>query len=99
MNTKKDRKFLNISDEQVAFIEIKASLSEAFSRLRTKKKLPRAAVVRKLDITDSILTNMESVISVKEAMDKTISIDLLVHSLLALGVTKNEIALIILTVP
>lgn len=79
------QEFFNLSDEQAAFIEIKARLATALADLRARQKLTQVEVARRLGSSQSRLAKME-------AADKTVSLDLLVRSLLALGATRKEVA-------
>lgn len=76
--------FLDLSAEESAYIEMKLALSEKLKERRLEKKLTQAQLARAIDSSQSRVAKME-------AGDPTVSIDLLVKSLLALGVSKKEL--------
>jgi len=76
--------FLDLSAEESAYIEIKLALSEKLKERRLHKRLSQAQLAKAINSSQSRVAKME-------AGDPTVSIDLLVKSLLALGVTKKEL--------
>ena len=76
--------FLDLSAEEAAYIEMKLALSEKLKERRLRKKLTQAQLAKAIDSSQSRVAKME-------AGDPTVSLDLLVKSLLALGVTKKEL--------
>jgi len=76
--------FLNLSDEESAYIEMKLALSEKLKERRLRRKLTQAQLAKAIESSQSRVAKME-------AGDPTVSIDLLVKSLLALGVSKKEL--------
>ena len=76
--------FLDLSNEEASFIEMKLALSEKLRDRRTKKKITQAELARAIQSSQSRVAKME-------AGDPTVSIDLLMKSLLALGVSKKEL--------
>ncbi len=76
--------FLGLYAEEAAYIEMKLVLSEKLREKRVRKRLSQAAFAR-------IIHSSQSRIAKMEAGDPTVSIDLLVKSLLALGVSKKEL--------
>lgn len=76
--------FLGLSDEEAAYIEMKLALSEKLKQQRVQNKLTQAELARLTHSSQSRIAKME-------AGDPTVSIDLLVKSLLALGVSKKEL--------
>ena len=76
--------FLDLSAEESAYIEMKLALSEKLRERRRRKKLTQAQLAKAIDSSQSRVAKME-------AGDPTVSIDLLVKSLLALGVSKKEL--------
>ena len=77
--------FLDLSEEEVAYIEMKLALSEKLKNRRIRKKITQAEFARLIHSSQSRIAKME-------AGDPTVSIDLLIKSLLALGVSKKELA-------
>lgn len=76
--------FLGLSEQEIAYIELKLELSRKLKASRTSKKLTQADLARVVNSSQSRVAKME-------AGDPTVSIDLLVKSLLALGVSKKEL--------
>ena len=76
--------FLGLSAEESAYIEMKLALSEKLKERRRHKKLTQAQLAKAIDSSQSRVAKME-------AGDPTVSMDLLVKSLLALGVTRKEL--------
>ncbi len=76
--------FLDLSAEESAYIEMKLALSEKLRERRLRKKLTQAELAKAIESSQSRVAKME-------AGDPTVSIDLLVKSLLALGVSKKEL--------
>jgi DNA-binding XRE family transcriptional regulator len=76
--------FLNLSAEETAYIEMKLALSEKLKKRRERKKMTQAELAKLVHSSQSRVAKME-------AGDPTVSIDLLMKSLLALGVSKKEL--------
>jgi len=76
--------FLDLSAEEVSYIEMKLALSEKLRERRRRKRLTQAELAKVIESSQSRVAKME-------AGDPTVSIDLLVKSLLALGVSKKEL--------
>lgn len=76
--------FLDLSEEEAAYIEMKLALSEKLRKRRIRKKITQAEFARLIHSSQSRIAKME-------AGDPTVSIDLLIKSLLALGVSKKEL--------
>ena len=77
--------FLGLSAEESAYIEMKLALSEALREEREKKKLSQVQLAR-------LIASSQSRVAKMEAADSSVSMDLLVKSLLALGVTRKKVA-------
>jgi DNA-binding XRE family transcriptional regulator len=77
--------FLGLSQEESAYIELKLALSEALAKCRKKSNLTQAQLAK-------ILKSSQSRVAKMEKGDPTVSVDLLVKSLLALGADKKSIA-------
>ena len=82
------RDFLGLSDQESAFIELKIALAHGLRRQREKLGLTQAQVARLVESSQSRVAKME-------AGDRSVSLDLLVRSLLAIGTTKRQLARII----
>ena len=76
--------FLELSVEESAYIEMKLALSDKLKERRLQKKLTQAQLAKEIDSSQSRVAKME-------AGDPSVSIDLLLKSLLALGVSKKEL--------
>jgi len=77
--------FLKLSPEEAAFVELKLRLSESLKRRRQSKKLSQAALAKKIKSSQSRVAKME-------AGDPSVSLDLLIRALLAIGATRNDLA-------
>lgn len=76
--------FLDLSAEESAYVEMKLALSEKLREKRARNKLTQAELAKAIESSQSRVAKME-------AGDPTVSIDLLLKSLLALGVSKKEL--------
>jgi len=76
--------FLDLSAEESAYVEMKLALSEKLREKRARNRLTQAELAKAIESSQSRVAKME-------AGDPTVSIDLLLKSLLALGVSKKEL--------
>ena len=72
------------SAEESAYIEMKLALSEKLKQRRQSKRMTQAELAK-------LVSSSQSRVAKMEAGDPSVSIDLLVKSLLALGVSKKEL--------
>ena len=79
------RELLGLSDAEASFIEVKLALSKEFRQRRLRRQLSQSDVAARLRSSQSRVAKME-------AGDPSVSIDLLVRSLLALGASRAELA-------
>ncbi len=98
--TKKDRlekkgwkvgsvdEFLDLSPEESAYIEVKLRLSDNLRKRRTRKKLSQKQLA-------ALIKSSQSRVAKMEGGDLTVSIDLLVKTLLALGASDRDLANVI----
>jgi predicted XRE-type DNA-binding protein len=77
--------FLALTPEVAAFVEIQLALSDALRAQRQKAQLSQAQVASKLASSQSRVGKME-------AGDPSVTLDLLIRALLALGATKMTVA-------
>jgi ribosome-binding protein aMBF1 (putative translation factor) len=77
--------FLELSAEEAAFVELKLRLSESLRERRKGQKLSQDTLARKIRSSQSRVAKME-------AGDPTVSIDLLIRALLAMGATHRDLA-------
>ena len=82
------REFLGLSAEEAAFIELKLALAENLKQRRLKRGMTQTQLAKRLESSQSRVAKME-------AGDHSVSLDLLVRSLLAVGATRRELAKII----
>ena len=82
------RELLELSAEEEAYIELRLKLADGLKARR------RARGVTQVDLAQSIKSS-QSRVAKMEAGDPTVSLDLLVKSLLALGASSRELAQII----
>ncbi|MBP2670969.1 MAG: Xre family binding protein [candidate division NC10 bacterium] len=77
--------FLALTPEEAAFVEIKLALSDALRARRQQAQLSQARVAKQIGSSQSRVAKME-------AGDPSVTLDLLVRALLALGATKRTVA-------
>lgn len=76
--------YLELSAEESAYIELKLALSDRLKAKRLSKKLTQVELAQLMNSSQSRVAKME-------AGDPAVSIDLLIKSLLALGVSTKEL--------
>ena len=79
------KEFLGLSDEESAYVELKIKLSTNLRKLRTEQKITQVELAK-------ILKSSQSRVAKIETGDPSVSIDLIIRSLLALGTTQKDIA-------
>ncbi len=77
--------FLGLSPEESAYIEMKLALCNSVKHTRQKKRLSQVAFAKKIASSQSRVAKMES-------GDPSVSIDLVLKSLFALGVSSEDVA-------
>jgi predicted XRE-type DNA-binding protein len=77
--------FLDLSTEESEYIELKLALSVALAKRRKSRKLTQIQLAK-------ILKSSQSRVAKMEKGDPSVSLDLLVKSLLAMGAKKESIA-------
>lgn len=80
--------FLSLSPEEEAYIELRLKLADGLKSRRSSKGVTQVQLAQSLRSSQSRVAKME-------AGDPTVSLDLLVKSLLALGTSNRELAAII----
>jgi ribosome-binding protein aMBF1 (putative translation factor) len=80
--------FLGLSKEEAAYIELRLKLAEGLKEKRQSKGVTQTELAQTLSSSQSRVAKME-------AGDPTVSLDLLVKSLLALGTSRRQLASII----
>ena len=81
--------FLRLSPEEEAYVELKLKLSQNLQEYRKEKKLTQDALARLLKSSQSRVAKMES-------GDPSVSLDLLIRSLLALGASRKNLSQMLL---
>ena len=79
------KEILKLTDEEVAYIELKLALGDRLKSMREKKSVSQVQMAKLIGSSQSRVAKMES-------GDPSVSIDLLVKALLALGATPKQIA-------
>ena len=82
--------FLDLSSEESAYIELKMRLGDHLRKRREQGKLTQVELARRIHSSQSRVAKMEK-------GDPSVSIDLLVKSLLALGESDRDLARVIAT--
>lgn len=77
--------FLELTPEESAYVDLKLRLSKALRFWRMRKPLSQAALAKKMKSSQSRVAKMER-------GDPSVTIDLLLRGLILLGVTRTEIA-------
>ena len=80
--------FLELSPDEVAFIEMKLALATHFRAVRQQNSWTQQNVARRLGSSQSRVAKME-------AGDPSVSVDLLIRSLLRLGASPDELGRVI----
>jgi DNA-binding XRE family transcriptional regulator len=80
--------FLDLSDEEVAYIELKLKLARRLKAARIRRRLTQKEFAMRIDSSQSRVAKME-------VGDRSVTLDLLIKSLLALGVTNEDIGKVI----
>ncbi len=79
------QEFLGLSNEESAYVELRVRLSDSLRQRRQKRNLSQVELARVVHSSQSRVAKMES-------GDPTVSLDLLIRSLLALGASARDIA-------
>ena len=82
------QEFLRLSDEEAAYIDLKARLATGLRMRRRRRSLTQADLAKRLQSSQSRIAKME-------AGDPSVSLDLLIRSLLILGTSRRELSRII----
>lgn len=84
------KEFLGLSSEEEAYIEIKLILAEGLRDPKLRRQMTQSGLARKLKSSQSRVAKME-------AGESSVSLDLLVRSLLALGASSQNLIRLIST--
>ena len=78
------QEFLSLTDEELEYIDIKIALSEKVREIRKRKNLTQKQIA-------DLIGSSQSRVAKMEAGDPSVSLDLQVKSLLALGISREEL--------
>jgi DNA-binding XRE family transcriptional regulator len=78
------KEFLNLSPEESAYVELKLALSKILQETRRENELTQEQLARLLKSSQSRVAKME-------LGDPSVSLDLLVRSLFALGTSRKNL--------
>jgi predicted XRE-type DNA-binding protein len=76
--------FLGLSAEESAFIELKLVLARELHRLRNSQSMTQTEIAKRLRTSQSRIAKME-------AAEASVSVDLLIRALLALGASRKSL--------
>ena len=76
--------FLGLSEQEAAYVELKLVLSQKLKQHRKTSRMTQAQLARLIQSSQSRVAKME-------AGDPSVSADLLIRSLLAMGVSRKEL--------
>ena len=76
--------FLGLSKSEAALVELKLGLGKSLRERRVRRGVSQQSLAR-------LLRSSQSRVAKMEAGDPSVSLDLLVRSLLAIGVTREEV--------
>ena len=79
------KEFLNLSREEAAYVELKLVLSRVLQEFRRQKRLTQHELARRLKSSQSRVAKME-------AGDPSVSLDLIIRSLFALGASRKNLS-------
>lgn len=77
--------FLELTQEEAAYLDLKMSLSRSLREFRKRKRWSQAELARAIRSSQSRVAKME-------AGDRSVSVDLLIKSLLAVGASNSDLA-------
>lgn len=79
------QEFLDLSAEEARLVELKVALGASVREHRTRRRMSQIALAQQLGSSQSRVAKME-------AGDASVSLDLQIRALLALGATRKELA-------
>lgn len=80
--------FLGLTDAERAMVEMRVNLSRRLRQKRVEARLTQAALAKRLRSSQSRVAKME-------AADSSVSLDLLIEGLLAVGADRREVAAVL----
>ncbi len=82
--------FLELSPEEAAYVELKLALSHSVREMRRSRRLTQVQMAKLIGSSQSRVAKIET-------GDASVSIDLLIRSLIAMGATPKDLGRIIST--
>jgi DNA-binding XRE family transcriptional regulator len=82
------QEFLGLTDDEMAYVEIRHQLGESFRAHRAWGGMTQTQLAKRIGSSQSRVAKMEK-------GDPSVSLDLLIQGLLTIGVTRQEIGAII----
>jgi DNA-binding XRE family transcriptional regulator len=79
------KEFLNLSPEEVAYVELKLLLGKNLQNTRRQKNITQEKLAKLIKSSQSRVAKMES-------GDPSVSLDLLIRSLLTLGASRKSLS-------
>jgi predicted XRE-type DNA-binding protein len=79
---------LGLTPEETAYVELRLKLGDAVREFRKKKQMTQVQLAE-------LLQSSQSRVAKVEAADESVSLDLLIRSLLAMGATHQDLARVI----
>src|SRR5215207_2916431 len=80
--------FLGLTSDEAAYVDLRLKLSDAVRELRKRKRLTQVQLAE-------LLHSSQSRVAKVEAADQSVSLDLLIRFLLALGASNQDLAKVI----
>jgi len=81
-------RILGLTPEESAYVELKVALGSKLRELRSRKRLSQVELAKRIGSSQSRIAKIE-------AADPSVSLDLLVRSMIALGATRKDLARVI----
>jgi len=82
------REFLDLSPDEEAYVEMRLRLAEGLRQRRLRRNLTQTEFAK-------VVRSSQSRVAKMETGDPTVSLDLLIRSLLALGASRRDLAKLI----
>ncbi len=79
------QEFLGLSNEEAAYVEVRVRLAAALWKRRQRERLSQTELASRIGSSQSRVAKME-------AGDPSVSLDLLIRTLLALGASSRDLA-------
>lgn len=77
--------FLGLSDEEAAYLELRLRLADSLKKRRRQRHLSQGQLAK-------LISSSQSRVAKMEGGDPSVSLDLLIRSLLALGASNRDLA-------